>query len=138
MFELMTKLVETRFKAGWDASAASTVPVRWQNMPWKQPASAEWIAFNIIEGDGIQASLGSVLERQFAVVMVQVFTPKNSGKRRGAALADIVAGILRRISFSSEGITIVFETPASAHVGESRDIYQTNVNVPFRGEKIFS
>lgn len=138
MFELIAQITETTMKVGWQAGAASTVAIRWPNQPWKQPATGEWIAFRIIPGDGVQASLGQTkLSRQFGLVMVQVFTPKNSGTRRATVLMDIVGNIFRHQTKTGSGVSVVFREPAMSDVGDRMDNYQANVQIPFQGERIY-
>jgi len=139
MFEIIAKLIETRMQTGWNASSASTVPIRWENTPWKQPATMEWVALTVIPGDGRQESLGaSKLERQLGIVTVQVFTPKNTGKRRAMVLADIVGSVFRYMTVTDSGVNVIFRAPELGQVGERKEQYQTNVVIPFIGEKIFS
>lgn len=126
-------------KAGWTAGPASTVAIRWPNVPWKQPDSGEWISFKLIPGDGEQKSLGSSkLERQFGLVMVQVFVPKNKGTRRAYVLGDAVGAIFRYQTVARDGVSVEFLTPELADVSERADTYQTNVKVPYRADKLFS
>lgn len=139
MFALTSKICETRLKTGWTASAASAVSIRWPNVPWKQPTSGEWISFHLLPGDGEQASLGSSkLERQFGLVMVQIFTPKNKGTRRALDLADIVGGIFRYRTETDSGVNVIFRAPQMADVAERADQYQTNVKMEYQAEKVFS
>lgn len=138
MFELTHKIIESALKTGWLASSASAVPVRWPNVPWKQTAT-EWISLRIIPGDGRQASLGSgKLERQLGIVIVQVFTPKNSGTRRAGVLSDIVGSIFRYRTVTDTGVSVIFRAPELGDVAERMDQYQQNVKIPFQAEKIFS
>lgn len=139
MFAVTSKICETRLKTGWTASAASAVTIRWPNVPWRQPDTGEWISFKVIPGDGEQASLGSgKLERQFGLVVVQVFTPKNKGTRRALVLADIIGDIFRYRTESDSDVKVIFRAPQMADVGERADQYQTNVKVEYQAEKIFS
>lgn len=134
MFEEIARIVEVKFATDYTAT-----PVRFRNVPFKQPPAGEWIAPSVIPGDGVQASLGdSKLERQLGVLMVQVFTPKNSGDRRAKALADLVAALFRYKTIADSGVNVIFRAPAVGDVGERIDSYQVNVNVPFQAEKIFS
>ncbi len=138
MFAKTLKIIEANLKTGWQGSSASAVPVRWPNMPWKQPVLNEWIALKVIPGDGRQASLGSQkLERQLGIVIVQVFTPKNSGTRRAADLADIVGSIFRYQTKTDSGVSVIFRAPELGDVAERVDQYQANVKVPFQAEAYF-
>lgn len=139
MFATTSKICETRLKTGWEAAAASTVAIRWPNVPWRQPDAGEWISFKLIPGDGEQASLGSgKLERQYGLVMVQVFTPKNKGTRRALVLADIIGDIFRYRTETDSSVSVIFRAPQMADVEERADQYQTNVKIEYQAEKIFS
>lgn len=139
MFALTSKICETRLKTGWEASSASAVAIRWPNVPWRQPISGEWIAFHLLPGDGEQASLGSSkLERQYGLVMVQIFTPKNKGTRRALDLADIVGSLYRYRTEVDSGVSVIFRAPQMADVAERADQYQTNVKIEYQAEKVFS
>lgn len=138
MFATSAKLIETAFKAGWE-SAVPTVPIRFDNIPWKQPAAGEWVDLSIIWGDGRQDSLGSgKLERQLGLVVVQVFTPKGVGSRRSLALCDSASAILRYQTLSESGVSVILRAPSLTDVGERKDAKQDNVRFPFQSEKIFS
>lgn len=138
MFATVAKLIETRFKTGWEA-VYSTIPIRFKNVPWKQPTGGEWVSLSIIPGDGRQASLGSgKLERQLGIVVVQIFTPKNTGSRRSYDLADAAATILRYQTLSEAGVNVILRAPELANVGERMDNLQDNLKIPFQAEKIFN
>ncbi len=138
MFALVHKTIETTLKTGVLASAEPTLPIRWPNVPWKQPTAGEWIALKIVPGDGMQASLGQTkLSRQLGLVMVQVFTPKNSGTRRALDLADLIGSIFRHQTKTSSDVSVIFREPQMGDVGERMDNFQTNVQIPFQGERIY-
>lgn len=138
MFAATAQLIETKFQTDWTAANPS-VPIRFKNVPWKQPTSGEWVALTIIPGDGRQDSLGSgKLERQLGIIVVQVFTPKGGGSRRSLTLADSVASVFRYQTLSDANVAVVLRTPMLTNVGERSDAYQDNVRVPFQAERIFS
>lgn len=84
-------------------------------------------------GAGIQASIGSApLEFISGVVMVQVFTPKQSGSRRSTAICDLVANGLRYRQLVDNGIVVDFRAPMITGPGEGVDSYQRMVSVEFR------
>lgn len=139
MFATTSKICETRLKTGWAAGAAASVAIRWPNVPWRQPDTGEWISFKLIPGDGEQASLGSSkLERQYGLVVVQVFTPKNKGTRRALVLADIIGDIFRYRTETDSSVSVIFRAPQMADVEERADQYQTNVKLEYQAEKFFS
>lgn len=138
MFELTEKIIDTTLKTGWEAGSAASVAIRWPNVSWRQPDSGEWISLARIPGDGEQASLGaSKLARQYGLVIVQIFTKRQTGTRRASALADIVAGIFRHQTKTDSGVSVIFREPQLGQVQERIDQFQTNVQIPYQAERFF-
>ncbi len=136
IFEITRKLLETAFKTYWAANVAS-VPLTFDNTPFAQPANSEWVRFTILPGAGVQASIGGApREFQTGIVVVQIFTAKNTGTRRASVLADFVAKGLRYRQMQASGIVVDAEAPQGVPVGDRTDIYQTNVQVRFRAQHI--
>lgn len=141
VFTTTRKLLETAFKDYWDTLTPELfvvgVPtIHWEGTPFKQPIDP-WIRFTVEFAQGQQASLGSTpLEFQDGQVVVQVFTPKNSGTRTATLIADYVAAGLRYRQMTGEGVSVSAEAPEQVPVGERDDLYQTNVRVRFRAQHI--
>lgn len=130
-------LLESTFATGW---AASGVAVAYPNVPFKQPPD-EFVRFSILAGMSEQISLGeSKLERRFGVVVVQIFTPKNSGNLRANELADAAASIFRykQLVNAGAGLTVNMRAPNTVPAGSRPDYYQVNMTVPFEANAYFS
>src|SRR5881628_1431768 len=94
IFEPVRKLLEGAFSAGW----STRTPVRYENVSFTQPANAAWVGFYVRWGEGLPASVGPSgyrMERQTGVVLIQVFTPKNSGQKASMEHCDFAGSIFR-------------------------------------------
>lgn len=95
MNEEIAKLIEEIFSTQW-ALKTSPPAVKYNNVPFRQPANGELITMTIVPGSEQQMSMGDEkVERQLGVVVFQIFTPKNIGDRRAKQIADLIAGVFR-------------------------------------------
>lgn len=120
--------------SGW-----STTPIAWPNRDFSPPASGEWIAVHLRQGDAFQIELGAdtVVHRHPGTLFVQVFTRANKGDSRGLQLADQVAALFRRARFSFTDGDVVFRSPAVRAIGVDGAYYQVNVTVPYYRDALF-
>ena len=134
--EVIHRLIESDFKTYWTANA-SGVPIAWENVPFTQPATGIWIQFTVRFAGSQQASLGRTpLEKITGVVFINVFTPKGTGARQAARLADVASRGLRYKQLSGDGVAVSLRSPALLHAGEQVDYYQADVSVEFVGQHI--
>jgi len=131
-FEEARKDLEQMFKTGW----ASTSRVKYENTQLTPvPGDDEtWVAMTIREGKGVQASLGNnPLLRFKGFVVIQVFSPKDSGTSKSKQLQGMVGKIFDRKFFMSshEAGYFKFEIAYPIEPGVREGWYQVNVMVPF-------
>ena len=77
---------------------------------------------------------GNGLHRQFGTLIIEVYTPKGEGTRYNDGLCDFVADAFRDYRPGS----MRFYSPSKQRVGEERDLYHQNVNIPYQYDKCYS
>lgn len=86
--------ITERFLAGF-TPRHPTVPVKMENLPFKQPVNLPWVDFKIIDGDTTRANIGSA--RQFktcGIVVIQVMVPMDSGSKLIHSIRDTLIEVL--------------------------------------------
>ena len=130
------KLIETFFEQRW-ATLETSVPMGWWNVPFAQPTSGLFGKASIQFGDAIQSSIGSrPLEKMVGFLAVQIFSPKNEGTRQAMLVADNVAGVVRYVQLTGEGVTVDFRAPSISEAIELKDHFQLTVRMPFQSQHI--
>jgi len=119
--------IENRLAAGW-----STTPIRYENVPFKEP-TAPYVALFILDGEGLQISLGTpALRRWPGLIKMQIFVQQDSGTQLAKAYADSLGALFDRAQFSSGNSgTIRCRVPSTTEVGITNGWYQLNVTIPF-------
>ena len=71
-FEDERRAIENRFSANY-----SSTGIKYENVPFDQPAAASWVALTLLTGEGIQASIGTVpgsrLRRFSGIIQIDVY-----------------------------------------------------------------
>lgn len=95
-----------------------------------------WVRFNVIHGDGFQASMGSPSANRFernGIITVQIFTPQGDNGVSAINLADKILKIYEGV----ENNGILYYDATVKEVGnDGRGWYQVNVLTSFRYETI--
>jgi hypothetical protein len=60
-------------------------------------------------------------------VIIDIFTPKNSGDRQGLTYAGQIEDLYRREDLSG----VILDEPSTNSIGISQEWFQTNVVIPF-------
>lgn len=130
-FEDERRAIEARFAANF-----STVPIRWENVPFTQIKTA-WVALRILRGEGNQASTNSnPLYRYAGVIQVDINVPENVGVAQLNTLADAVEAIFRGVQFSSVNSgTITCRAPYLTTLGLDAGWYRGAVTAPYQRDK---
>lgn len=125
------KAIEGRLKAAW-----TTTPIRFEGVPFQEVLTA-YVALFILDGQGLQISLGTPALRRWAgIITVQIFTPEDTGTQTGRAYADTIGAIFDRAQFSSGSSgTIRCRIPTLTQVGVTNGWQQMNVTIPFIRDK---
>ena len=97
---------------------------------------APWLRFQVLGSDARVASIGGpqTIYRHDGDVVIEVFTPLNSGPGTALRLADAAAGLLRGLQVN--GIT--FWAPRVVRVGSDPAWYRRNVICPFQRDEVFA
>ncbi len=128
------KACETTFKNGW----ASTTPVRWPNVPFKQPADGLFVVFGIQFGVSNITSLGtSKREEQSGLVVVTINTPREGGAEPAMVLADQAQALFRCKQLTEGGTTINFYECSAGSFGESATGFSGNCYMRFKADQLF-
>lgn len=138
VFEPARVMIETIFKNGW----STRTPIKYENVFFNQPANLEWVSISIRWGESQQVSIGPTtrrVERNVGVVMLQLFSPKGDGRKRQNENIDFAAALFRLSTQYDEtnGIEIEFRTPQVTYVGESKELLQDNLTIPFQLDSLF-
>jgi hypothetical protein len=138
VFEPTRKLLEQTFATGW----GSRSPVKYENVAFAQPANAKWVGFFVRWGDGSQVSLGpsgSRMDRESGAIIIQVFTPKNSGQKASMDECDFAGSIFRMqtLTDSVAGVEVVCRVPTLSDQGEQDELLQKTVSVLFQVDALF-
>ena len=92
----LRKVVETTVKNGWTAT-----PVRYPNVPFKQPANGLFVSLAIQLGVSNITSLGtSKREEQTGIVVLTINTPPDGGSKQAIELADAAQALFRCKQFT--------------------------------------
>ena len=132
-FEDERVAIEQRFHDNWTAT-----PIVWGNVTFKEQ-TAPYVALFILDGEGRQASLGTVaLRRWDGLIVVQVFTVEDTGTKLGRTYADTIGAIFDRAEFSYANSGLIrCRVPSVATVGVQNGWFQHNVSVPFIRDKVY-
>lgn len=131
----MTTLLEARevmyqaFETGIGATAHC-----YDNEQFTPPAGAIWTRLSVRHLLGEQETLGETGNRKFArtgLVLVQVFTPVDTGVRVTDTLVTTIRNIFEGKHFSGVGYTIWLRGGTTRELGIDDGYWQTIVEIPF-------
>lgn len=133
-FEAERALIEGHFQTGWAASAFSSIPVIYENVPINQPTT-DFIIHRISDSDGRQMEItgGSAYHRYVGLVSVDILVRTGTGTRVARQLADVVSSIYRRAQITSPAAgRITFRTPDLKAMGTFSERYRLIVICPYQ------
>jgi hypothetical protein len=124
-FSTVIRDIEARLVANWATTVIDINP----NVDFETPAHDDaYIKLRVFNESTNRVNVGQPgIHRTRGTIIVQVFTPLNSGTRLAMTHGDTIAEIFRDVQFS--GITC-----REAHIediGEFEGRWQTNIVVPF-------
>lgn len=119
--------IEAHFSNNWVET-----PVIYQNIAYNDVP--EYIRINILSGKRFQASLGcnNNTYRTPGVLIVQIFTPKNTGTKRALDIVDLLITFLQSKVIGA----VNFKTPYISFQNIADSFYQVNLNCPFYVDNI--
>jgi len=118
--------VEDSVSAAFAAAIGST-PVAWDNVELDLDGVPEWVRFTMQFNGGTNPELEGKMYRRFGILIVQIFVPAATGKRKARQLAETVLATF-------EGQTIGearFRNVGLVDVGVTDAWYQSNVTAQF-------
>lgn len=135
MFDAIRKAIETTFATGWN-DTGSTVKVVYEGQPADK--SLEWMRLTVVAGGGGLDSIGSThrLVRQNGVVILQIFTQKNTGTARARQLADLATPVLELKQITEGAVVVDTEAAYLRDTPEQDTYYQKNLIWPFSARTV--
>lgn len=131
--------IRSRFNTQW----ASTTPIAWPNASYTPTPGTAWVRLTILpatakhQGLAVGSSAtGSRRYREGGLIVIQVFTPENTGDGANQTLCESVAAIFRGVTadgirYSGPGA----ESPRVRSVGnDGAGWYQQNVEVSWSAD----
>lgn len=120
-FDTERQNIEARLKANW-----TTTPIAYPNVPFEKPDNSAWVRLNIINGASNYHTMSNGIRRA-GVIVVQIFTPINTGTKTIKGYADTILGIFQNAEFGGIVCNVAsIETAAPSNVWQ-----QVNVSIPF-------
>lgn len=117
----------------------TTLPIKYENVPFKQPATA-WVAITVIPAGGERISIGTTVKRHRYVgnLQIDIFVPEDTGTSAARGYADTIDIIFRDQQFSA-GVsgTITCRTPTYISGGVQDGYYRAILNVAYYRDKNF-
>lgn len=113
------------------AAAMAPTPIAWDNVEFDTEGLAEWVRFSLQMNGGTNPELAGKMFRRSGILLVQLFVPATSGKRRARQLAETVLATF-------EGQTIggvKFRNVGVIDVGVDQAWFNSNVNAEFEFEQ---
>lgn len=126
--------IEARFVAAWALTAYSAIRVRYDNATWDEPSGeTAYVAFHIIDGDGIQPRVGSPASGRWAgVIQIDILVPELTGMATARAMADAAVATFDGTQFTISGAgTVTCRKPAIRSLGIENGRWRLAATVPF-------
>jgi len=117
----------------------TTHPVKYENVTFTPPANAPWVALTILDGSGINASIGTTrrVQRHSGIIQFDIYVPENNGTKTGKDIADEIDGIFNNVQISagSSGV-ITTRVPSLATLGVEDGWHHMVLSVAFQRDRI--
>lgn len=123
--------VYTQFMTQW----GTTTPYTFENEGFTPPTAAAWVRLSVIELAGGQQTLGRVSNRKYLrenQAVLQIFTPKDTGKLRSQELVRLFRTIFEGARYSG----LRFYDATWNTVGHDGVFDQVNAEVNFDYQEI--
>jgi hypothetical protein len=122
-FAAVRATVETHIASNW-----TMTKVEFENAPLNTENLDEYISINIMDSEGVQASLGDSGQYQVSgVILAMVLTKRDIGTGRARVISDAVASLFRAAKIDN----VMCRVPKGYRVRSDSDYYQFNVAIPF-------
>jgi len=113
--------IENHFQEFW-----IDTPIAWENIAFTAPNKSPWVRLNVLNGSSAYRAING-LKRHLGLIIVQVFTPINTGTNAGREYADTVAQIFGEKKFSD----VLCDVASIATIGTDSVWHQVNVTIPY-------
>ena len=113
--------IEDRLQEYW-----SYTDIAWVNVDFDVPNNKDWIKLNILNGSSSYRAING-LKRHAGVILIQVFTPVNTGTNKVREYSDTIASIFDSKTFSD----VVCDVASIVTIGADDRFYQVNVTIPY-------
>lgn len=128
--------IEERFKVQWTigSPAALRTPVQFDRQQFTPPDASAWVSLTIIDGRGVNASVGSPganLVRYAGVVAIKVTVPGGIGSAEARGLLDAASAIFR--NWFAGGLR--FGIPYPGDPIEAPPVYSVTLFCPFERDE---
>jgi len=122
-FDTIRRDIENRVADNW-----MVTPVAYENAPFEEPQSEPWIRVRIFDDVTRRITIGNpATYRHAGLLVLEIFTPKNSGTGTARTYAGTLATLFRDVQFS--GLT--FREPSLSNGGEENGWFKMNLSTPF-------
>lgn len=125
----LTDMLDT----GLSTTAASGVPIRYENHKFIQPTNGPWMSFHIKNIDAMQANIGSQsrYDKYAYMILVDVLVPEGTGTKIMNDYMEIVARIFEAKSIPlADGEVVITKTAKHAPGPLQFGFYLGTVMIP--------
>ena len=114
----------------------TTWPIQFDNVKFTKPANSKWVALTIINGASERITMGPApyLTRYIGLIVVQAFTPSDSGTSEIRQISQTIGDLYRSKTFTisaNEYILTRESTLERVGVDEAAGLYQINTSIPY-------
>lgn len=106
----------------------TSYPIKYENIPFDAPDNASWVACHIKRNILPTPELDTATYEIKGLLILQVFTPLNSGMVTSNTITNTLAGLYNN---SKAIASLWFDDADITDVGKSDVWYQVNISVPF-------
>jgi len=116
------------------------IPVAWPNRAFDQTQGQTWLRFTVIDVTGAQIEMGSVnnTHRAYGSLILQIFTPADSGDGAGLVLGDAIGKLYRQkaLNFPDASGHVRMRDPVLKTIGRADGFWQVNLVIPFHRDDL--
>lgn len=122
-FETRSQQIQQAFSDNFSAC-----PVAWPNESFVTPSQTAWARFNVMDNVSAYDGIGTGAPiRRDGMVIVQVFTPADTGTAESEQIADSIKSALEGLVSNA----IHFGAANRRPIGNYDGWYQVNVTIPY-------
>ncbi len=122
------------------AAQFTALPIKYENVPFKQPTTG-WVDFQILPAGGGRISVGTTVKRHryLGNLQIDIYLPEDTGSSDARSHADTIEAIFRDQQFSAgDSGTITCRTPVYVKGGIVKGYLRGILSIPYQRDKTFS